>query len=595
MEGGCSETLPRQLQEEDKEGGSGGSTRRPNIKNMSGGLSPDEFASFLEPIFRKVVREEVERAIPCFHDPSLSLYRRASSNPVGTSEESSLRLQFLTKLPGTIFTNSQIEAEDGAPLRIELVDGRTNERVTSDPLSSIKIEIVVLNGDFGSDEEEDWTEKEFNGNITSEREGKRPLITGELTAMLQGGICCLRNLIITDNSSWMRCRKFRLGARAVQKVTAEIRIREARSETFVVKDHRGVLNKKHHPPSLSDEVWRLEKVAKDGTLQKRMTSRGINTVQDFLQLYEADASSLKNIIGNRVTDRIWETMVKHARTCVVDDSKMYAYYQASNQASIVFNSVMKVAQATADGQTYQSLDKLTHSQKILVQNLRRQAYYNKNQWVPLNALPSITPPSALTNLPTESLIGLSPLLHHLDYTVVNQAENEPHLYSDRPEVTAEFNYSLASTSHCYNVTENRQLDCLEPQNHITAKIINQTVVDSLAREDFLSDLSASESSHHPGYSHGPFARNHSSPEELFKVPSSIPGNWMWTPEHTFVIGSSSGADFGICPSGTGFGVWNSRISKPRAAWCKIRAVVKWGSVRRIVAAKRTAMFNCAHY
>ncbi|KAI6684960.1 hypothetical protein NL676_030873 [Syzygium grande] len=369
----------------------------------------------------------------------------------------------------------------------------------------------------------------------------------------------------------MRCRKFRLGARAVQKVTAEIRIREARSETFVVKDHRGVLNKKHHPPSLSDEVWRLEKVAKDGALQKRMTSRGINTVQDFLQLYEADASSLKNIIGNRVTDRIWETMVKHARTCV---------------ASIVFNSVMKVAQATVDGQTYQSLDKLTHSQKILVQNLRRQAYYNKNQWVPLNALPSITPPSALTNLPTESLIGLSPLLHHLDYTVVNQ---------DGPEVTAEFNYSLASTLHCYNVTENRQIDCLEPQNHITAKIINQTVLDSLAREDFSSDLSASESSHHPGYSHGPFARNHSSPEELFKVPSPIPGNWMWTREHTFVIGSSSGADFGICPSGTGFGVWNSRISKPRAAWCKIRAVVKWGSVRRIVAAKRTAMFNCAHY
>ncbi|KAI6684961.1 hypothetical protein NL676_030874 [Syzygium grande] len=169
--------LKRQLQEEDQEGGSGGSTKRPNInnfRNVSGGLSPDEFVSFLEPIFRKVVREEVERAIPCFHDPSL----RATSNPVGTSEESSLRLQFLTKLPGAIFTSSQIEAEDGAPLRIELVDGRTNERVTSNPLSSIKIEIVVLNGDFGSDEEEDWTEKEFNGNITRERAGKRPLITG---------------------------------------------------------------------------------------------------------------------------------------------------------------------------------------------------------------------------------------------------------------------------------------------------------------------------------------------------------------------------------------------------------------------------------
>ncbi|XP_018724161.2 calmodulin-binding protein 60 D-like [Eucalyptus grandis] len=552
----------RQLQEEDKEGGSGGSARRPNInylRNVIGELSPDQFASYFEPLFRKVVREEVERAIPCFHDPSL----RAQSNPVGTSEESSLRLQFVTKLPATIFTNCQIEAEDSTPLRIELFDGRTNERVTSGPLSSIKIEIVILDGDFGSDEEEDWTEKEFNGKITHKREGKRPLVTGELTVMLQGGIGCLRNLIITDNSSWMRCRKFRLGARAVQKVSAEIRIREARSEAFVVKDHRGVLNRKHHPPSLSDEVWRLEKVAKDGALHKRMTSRGINTVQDFLQLYEADESSLRNILGDRVANGIWEMIVKHARTCVVDNNKTYAYYQASNQAGILFNSVMKVAQATLDGQTYQSLDQLTHSQKILVQNLRRQAYCNKNRWVLLDALPSITPLSALTNLPMESSIVLSPLLHHLDHTVPNQ--------------------------------ENPQLDCLEPQNHIIAAIINQTAAKSLGRQDFSSYFSAGESSYRPGYSQGPFAPNHSSPEELFIVPSPIPGNLMGPLEHTFIIGSSSRADFGICPSGTGFRVWNSRISKPRAAWCKIRAVVKWGSVRRVVAAKRTAMFNWAHY
>ncbi|KAF8038863.1 hypothetical protein BT93_B1423 [Corymbia citriodora subsp. variegata] len=381
--------------------------------------------------------------------------------------------------------------------------------------------------------------------------------------MLQGGIGFLHNLIITDNSSWMRCRKFRLGARAVQKVSAEIRIREARSETFVVKDHRGVLNKKHHPPSLSDEVWRLEKVAKHGPLHKRMISRGINTVQDFLQLYEADASSLRNILGNRVANRIWEMIVKHARTCVVDDYKMYAYFQASNQASILFNSVMKVDQATLDGQTYQSLDQLTHSQKNLVQSLRRQAYHNKNQWVPLDALPSITPPSALTDLPTESLIGLSPLVHQLDHSMPNQ--------------------------------ENAPLDCLDPQNHIITNIIDQRAAKSIARQDFLSDFSAGESNHHPGFSHGPFAPNRSSPEELFKAPSPIPGNLMGTPEHTFITGSSSRAGFRICPSGTGFRVGNSRISKPRAAWCKIRAVVKWGAIRHVVAAKRTAMFNWAHY
>ncbi|XP_039173837.1 calmodulin-binding protein 60 B-like [Eucalyptus grandis] len=512
-------------------------------RNMNGGLLPGEFASFIEPLFRKVVcyasqslavllekdsspvSEEVERVISSFHDPPL----RAPSNPVGTSEESSLRLQFVTKLPTTIFADSQIEAEDGTPLRIEVVDGRTNERVTSGPLSSIKLQIVILDGDFGSDEGEDWTEQEFNSNIVHEREGKRPLITGVLNVTLQGGIGSLRNLIITDNSSWMKSRKFRLGAQAAQKVSTEMRIREARSEPFVVKDRRAeylkidkfsllsAVNKKHHPPSLSDEVWRLQKIAKHGPLHKCMSSRSINTVQDFLQLHEVDASSLRNILGTRITNRTWETIVRHASTCVVDDNKMYAYYQDLNKSSILFNSVMKVTQATLDGQTYQSVDKLTHSQKILVQNLRRQAYHSKNQWVPLDSLPSITPSRALANLPIEPLIGPNPPLHHPDYTVLNQ---------DRPEVTPECNYSQASTPHCYNVTGKRKLDCLGLESHIIAKILDPTVAKSSARQDVSSGCSAGKSSHHPGYSQGPFALEfHSSPEDLYQVPSLIPGNF----------------------------------------------------------------------
>lgn len=176
------------------------------------------------------------------------------------------------------------------------------------------------------------------------------------------------------------------------------------------------------------------------------------------------------------------------------------------------------------------------------------------------------------------------------------AEMELHRCSDGSKVTPEFNYSLASTPHCYNVPESSRLDCPVPQSHITAKIYNPTEANSLARQYFSSNFSVGESSHHPGYSQGLFVPNiHLTPEEFFKVPSPIPGNLMWTPEHTFIIKSSSRADFGICPSLTGYGVRKSRISRPRVAWCKIRAMVQWGSVRRLVAAKRTAMFNFAHY
>ncbi|XP_039162887.1 uncharacterized protein LOC120290621 [Eucalyptus grandis] len=128
------------------------------------------------------------------------------------------------------------------------------------------------------------------------------------------------------------------------------------------------MNKKHYPQSLSDEVCRLQKIAKDGTLHKCMTSRGTNTVQDFLQLYLEMGSPSGH--GRRLSNM-------PAR--VINDDKMY-FCQALNKASIVFNSVMKVAQAALDGQIYQSVDTLAHSQKILLQNLKWLAYNNNNQW-----------------------------------------------------------------------------------------------------------------------------------------------------------------------------------------------------------------------
>lgn len=53
--------------------------------------------------------------------------------------------------------------------------------------------------------------------------------------------------------------------------------------------------KKHYPPSLSDEVWRLEKIGKDGAFHKRLSSANINTVKDFLTLLCTDAQRLRNV------------------------------------------------------------------------------------------------------------------------------------------------------------------------------------------------------------------------------------------------------------------------------------------------------------
>lgn len=53
--------------------------------------------------------------------------------------------------------------------------------------------------------------------------------------------------------------------------------------------------KKHYPPALRDEVWRLEKIGKDGSFHKRLNKAGIFTVEDFLRLVSRDSQRLRNV------------------------------------------------------------------------------------------------------------------------------------------------------------------------------------------------------------------------------------------------------------------------------------------------------------
>ncbi|XP_055961112.1 calmodulin-binding protein 60 B-like [Mercurialis annua] len=152
------------------------------------------------------------------------------------------RLNSTFEPPGTIFTGSRVVTEDGNPIRIELLDAKTKTLVTFGPVSCMKIEILVLDGDFGSDDREDWTENQFNANLIREREGRRPLLAGELNVTLRGGVALVNDIAFTDNSSWQRSRKFRLGAKPVSRTcggNGQAMVREARSEAFKVMDHRG--------------------------------------------------------------------------------------------------------------------------------------------------------------------------------------------------------------------------------------------------------------------------------------------------------------------------------------------------------------------
>nr|XP_043615175.1 calmodulin-binding protein 60 A-like [Erigeron canadensis] len=312
----------------------------------------------LEPLVRKVVKEEVQSAMER-HIAAMNWdYRNEKDSLIPRR----LQLQFLSSLALPVFTGTRIEGGDCNTLKVALIDAYTGKTVSSGPESSATVEIVVLEGDFDSNEGDSWTLEDFNYNVVRERQGKKPLLTGNAQLNLSDGIGLVGDLSFTDNSSWTRSRKFRLGARVLDIGDGD-RVREAKSESFVVRDHRGELYKKHHPPYLSDEVWRLEKIGKEGAFHKRLNKEKIKTVKDFLALSYLDPPKLRTILGSGMSTKMWDVTVDHARRCVIDDKKLYLYCPSSlNGDGVVFNVVGQVL-GLLSNRKYVVADKLSEVQR----------------------------------------------------------------------------------------------------------------------------------------------------------------------------------------------------------------------------------------
>ncbi|XP_033511184.1 calmodulin-binding protein 60 A-like [Nicotiana tomentosiformis] len=314
-------------------------------------------APALEPLLRRVVKEEVELALRKY----MTSIKRNSTKGVYPCQFRNLKLKFIDAISPPIFTGTRIEGEESS-LKVVLVDALTEQVVSTGPESYAKVEIVVLEGDFDGEEGGNWTVEEFKNNIVRERGGKKPLLSGDAFLNLKEGIGLVGDISFTDNSSWTRSRRFRLGARLVDTFEG-IRIREAKTESFIVRDHRGELYKKHHPPSLSDEVWRLEKIGKDGAFHRRLSKERVNKVKDFLTLLYLDPVRLRNVLGTGMSTKMWEVTVEHALTCVLDKrSYLYCPSRSLQSNGVVFNIVGQVMGLFSDCQ-YLPIDKLSETQK----------------------------------------------------------------------------------------------------------------------------------------------------------------------------------------------------------------------------------------
>ncbi|KAH7671740.1 CALMODULIN-BINDING PROTEIN60 [Dioscorea alata] len=331
--------------------------------------SLQKLCSSLEPVLHRVVSVEVERALAKLGPARLGT--RSPSKRIEGPDGRNLQLHFRSRLSLSLFTGGKVVGEQGAAIHVVLLDANTGHVVTSGPESSAKLDVVVLEGDFNN--EDVWTDEDFESHVVKEREGKRPLLTGDLQVSLKEGVGTLGELIFTDNSSWMQSRKFRLGLKIASGFCDGIRIREAKTEPFAVKDHRGKLYKKHYPPSLMDDVWRLEKIGKDGPFHKKLNKAGIFTVEDFLRLVVRDSQKLRNILGSGMSNKMWESLVEHAKTCVLS-GKYYAYYSDDTRNfGVIFNSIYESFGLIAGGQYYPA-ESLSESQKVFVDTLVKKAY-----------------------------------------------------------------------------------------------------------------------------------------------------------------------------------------------------------------------------
>ncbi|KAJ4712268.1 Calmodulin binding protein-like [Melia azedarach] len=517
----------------------------------------------LEPLIRRVVKEEVELALK----KHLASMKRNSGKEIQSPESRSLQLQFINNLSLPVFTGARIEGEDST-IKVALVDSHTGQIVTCGPESSARVEIVVLEGDFDGDESDNWTVEEFKNNIVREREGKKPLLTGDAFLSLKEGVGLVGEISFTDNSSWTRSRRFRLGARVVDN-SDETRVREAKTESFIVRDHRGELYKKHHPPSLFDEVWRLEKIGKDGAFHKRLSRENINTVKDFLTLLVLDPPRLRHILGTGMSAKMWEVTVEHARTCALD-KRIYLYCPPGTQqkSGVVFNVVGQVMGLLSECQ-HVPIDKLSETQKAEASNLVICAFKHWEEVVSFedetsltggsSHLPNVlcTSNSPMTDVSNGSKILASHKMGGSDFTQRNASS---------PDIISSI-YSVGGISGLddYNLhsIENMGLryeQCLSYPGQISNSLIcdAESISQAFCDEDHLrffdTDL----------------------PPQSLSLDSQAD---LQSAVDSFLLARSTSLAMG----------------KAQMRWTKLFSVLKWFSIRKIVTLKRTGIPKIQRY
>jgi len=149
---------------------------------------------------------------------------------------------------------------------------------------------------------------------------------------------------------------------------------------------KGAFLRKLKPPSLGDSVWVLENITKEGPFHNNLELSNIKTVKEFLRMLMVDPDQLRAILGDGMTDGMWEETTKHARTCY-PGNKVYAYSSAGG--TIYTNSIFNLVKVEIGGIEC-PLHQLNSDQTMLVRQLSLEAYEHPGK---LMELQKRSPPS----------------------------------------------------------------------------------------------------------------------------------------------------------------------------------------------------------
>ncbi|XP_064998859.1 protein SAR DEFICIENT 1-like isoform X3 [Musa acuminata AAA Group] len=298
----------------------------------------------------------------------------------GVQPASDLQLAFTEKLLLPSFREDVIKDKDHNHFQVSLMQFKHGQSCVFSLHSPIEVEIVVLDGGFPRENSQDWNTDEFNSSILEKRENKRSLLLGESKAQLRQGIASFGTLKVTDNSSWVRTGKFRLGVRVSPGSYKGPRIKEAITESFRVLDHRSKSNQKPQTPSLDHEVWRLLNIGRNGAIHRRLDDAGIKTVHDFLKLSVVAQQCLRDTI--KMSDNKWEETIGHARTCRLGDD-LYLYDKPP--FTVKLNPICEVVEVRKNGVSI-ALTQLTSEETV---QHATEAYQNWNRLERVPGMPSM--------------------------------------------------------------------------------------------------------------------------------------------------------------------------------------------------------------